>query len=164
MPWVRHCLLALWQTGFTRVPSDVAADLVAWSESVSTTKTVEDAFNICRDVGRASKSGCLGPKAAWHRVCASNVGPDADRPVPPTTASGVKLAGDIGGQKPLPASCFTGHAGEFSLGDQVLRTLTSPGIGTVALMQSEGDPEVLAELWKSLLFIPNSIARYKGER
>ena len=80
MPWVRNILVALWECDWEFVPADVIAKIFHYATSFRTTKSVEDGFNVLRDVERESKRGSLCPRTAWHRLLRSDISQDCDRP------------------------------------------------------------------------------------
>lgn len=179
MPWVRSALVALDEVSFRRLPADLAEEIRSWADGFLSSKSVEDAFNICRDAERDSKSGMLCSRSSWHRVMCSHISSDCDRPAPPQTAASATAAASAGGHRPIPASCFQGHHGEFSMGEKMLDTITaSPkdwpshggptfpltGLGTKAMAEAGGDLAVLKAAWKSWLFMPGSLVRHPDSR
>lgn len=134
------------------------------------TKGCEDGFNILRDQERASKSGVCATRQLWHQLRASGIEADCDRKPVVITSAARQAATALGGSKPLPKSMFHPRASDFSLGAASLDSFGAKdwsavqasqfpmiGVCTRALLEAQGDEEVLMKMWLSLLLIPGSV-------
>lgn len=117
--WFRELMRSLHEVGFKETPVFVEAAVHDFALSWEGTKITEDAHNVLRDKNRHSKSKSMSSKERWHKVMASLLLRDNDRPEVPITGAAKQVSA-----KKVPKSTFVWSGTEkFSLGLDCLQTL-----------------------------------------
>lgn len=173
--WPREVLATLWECEFDSVAPDLECDLRAYTTRLCTTKAVEDAFNLCRDRERDSKSGSLGAKGVWSALRCSGIAQECERPTLATSGAARSAAAVGGASRPVLAAVFQPDPRTCSLREEESSltdrqrdwpshgptTYYMQGMATWALMSSEGDSETMQRMWQSLLMVEGSIVKHK---
>ena len=76
--WPREILLALTENDFAEVPQGLFCELLAWSETMRTTKGADNGFNKCTSGCGANKKR-MRPSKLMHTLITDNVAEDQDR-------------------------------------------------------------------------------------
>ena len=166
--WAREVLVALSETKWACVPSDITAELRRAFAGFGT-KDVEDAFNLLRRQARFNLAGKLNPATQWHHVNFGGL-------IEASGGVSVQIANcdQLSTARAIPRRCFqaTSHYTRFSLGKTCLQELMrdrnnfttvdrlqylDTTMLTSALSWSGGDAELLQLVWLSQLLQPGML-------
>lgn len=130
--WTREVFIALSECNFIDVPDDILLEVTEFTETVKTTKMIEDCFNLLRDRSRHHKAGTLGSTLRFSTLISSTMQRDWDRKewTPPSPIEYIP---------PVPPTIFTAKAHqEFSMGLPYLGQVSSSAkdMGTLAYLQT----------------------------
>lgn len=143
--WVREVFTILEEASFEWVPAELKGSLEAAFMGFQQTKVVEDSFKATRTASTKNEQGALGRKARWATLQASSILPGYDRKKLPITEAARKSAA-----KTIPNSVFDGDCLNFSLGQEVLKTLSTDTWSSMSTQNWSLQPVVLEVCFKKL--------------